>query len=175
MGHSQSRASNIHLSPFADPMTDHASHHISPLPTILPRWHGHLIFDYRPVRRFLRPWHSASTDLDSPSDVVPILRPSLRDKGLHFGRWRLIRSDATRAEEEHDSSGTHGKDDGRNGAANGAKEEKAAAPPTNGHKPKAKTRPMARIMITDLLEPGLDSPKYEFEMELGLRETARGK
>lgn len=33
----------------------------------------------------------------------------------------------------------------------------------------------ARVVITDLLEPGNETPKYEFEMELGLRETGRGK
>jgi F-box protein 9 len=33
----------------------------------------------------------------------------------------------------------------------------------------------ARIVITDLMEPGAESPKYEFEMELALRETGRGR
>ena len=33
----------------------------------------------------------------------------------------------------------------------------------------------ARVVITDLLEPGAVVPKYEFEMELNLRETGRGR
>ena len=37
--------------------------------------------------------------------------------------------------------------------------------------PKKRTR----ILITDLLEPGASEPKYEFEMELSLRETSRGR
>ena len=79
--------------------------------------------------------------ISSPSEIVPVLRPSLRAKGLHFGRWRLVRS-------EHDSESEHS-----------IKGEK-------GH---------ARIVITELLEPGSAVPKYEFEMELALRETGRGR
>lgn len=52
----------------------------------------------------------------------------------------------------------------------------------NGVKDKAdkadrtdKTRRRAKIVITDLLEPGAVQPKYEFEMELELRETGRGR
>lgn len=33
----------------------------------------------------------------------------------------------------------------------------------------------AKVVITDLLEPGAVQPKYEFEMELELRETGRGR
>jgi hypothetical protein len=43
-------------------------------------------------------------------------------------------------------------------------------------KSKNKPRPKgARIEITQLLEPGLDAPKYEFVMLLDLRETGRGR
>lgn len=87
----------------------------------------------------------------------------------------MIRSDAIHTEEGDHPHGTDVKDLKSNGTTNGTKPDGTAAAPTNGHKPKAKSKPMARIMIMDLLEPGLDSPKYEFEMELGLRETARGK
>ena len=102
--------------------------HIPSLPPILPRRNGDLL----PHDRSVRP-HQHTQLTTSPSDVVPILRPSLRAKGLHFGRWRLIHSDSS--------------------------------PPAR----------RARIVISDLLEPGADVPKYEFEMELALRETGRGK
>ncbi|GMK57875.1 hypothetical protein CspeluHIS016_0407090 [Cutaneotrichosporon spelunceum] len=69
---------------------------------------------------------------DHPSDVVPLLKPTLRAKGLHFGRWRLVR-----AEDE-----------------------------------RGRKRP--RVLVTDLVEPGVGA-KYEFEMELTLRETGRGR
>lgn len=69
---------------------------------------------------------------DHPSEVVPLLKPTLRAKGLHFGRWRLVR-----AEDE-----------------------------------RGRKRP--RVLVTDLVEPG-GSAKYEFEMELTLRETGRGR
>lgn len=110
--------------------------------------------------------------MPSPSEVVPVLRPSLRDKGLHFGRWRLIRSDTVQADEHKTVDDTIGAAEGAavNGDRNGTVKQ-----PTNGHKTKGKSKPLARIIVSDLLEPGLDSPKYEFEMELGLRETARGK
>lgn len=69
---------------------------------------------------------------DHPSEVVPLLKPTLRAKGLHFGRWRLVR-----AEDE-----------------------------------RGRKRP--RVLVTDLVEPG-GGAKYEFEMELTLRETGRGR
>jgi F-box protein 9 len=40
---------------------------------------------------------------------------------------------------------------------------------------KATPRPNRRIIISELLEPGNPVPKYEFEMELSLRETSRGR
>ncbi|CAD6572904.1 MAG: hypothetical protein TREMPRED_000685, partial [Tremellales sp. Tagirdzhanova-0007] len=79
----------------------------------------------------------------NPSDVVPILRRSLRAKGLHFGRWRLLRSDSAQLD------------------------------PITPKAANAKRR--ACIVITDLLDPGNEVPKYEFEMELILRETGRGR
>ncbi|KIR98656.1 F-box protein 9 [Cryptococcus deuterogattii 2001/935-1] len=82
-----------------------------------------------------------------PSEVVPILRPSLRGKGLHFGRWRLIRPDAIHNPEI----------------------DPEWVPSKSGEK-----RP-ARIIVSDLLEPGVEDPKYEFEMELALRQTSRGR
>lgn len=84
---------------------------------------------------------------ESPSEVVPILRPSLRGKGLHFGRWRLIRPDAI----------------------HNPKIDPEWVPSKSGEK-----RP-ARIIVSDLLEPGVEDPKYEFEMELALRQTSRGR
>lgn len=98
----------------------------------------------------------------SPSEVVPLLRPSLRGKGLHFGRWRLIRSDSL-------ENATNPTDPSPTTAGNPSTEARAA--------PKGKEigRRRARIVITDLLEPGSETPKYEFEMELALRETGRGR
>ncbi|AAW45422.1 hypothetical protein CNBH0900 [Cryptococcus deneoformans B-3501A] len=101
--------------------------------------------------RFLRFYPDGSVisflTTDHPSEIVPVLRPSLRGKGLHFGRWRLIRSDAIH-NPEIDSEWV---------------------PSKSGEK-----RP-ARIIISDLLEPGVEKPKYEFEMELALRQTSRGR
>lgn len=88
----------------------------------------------------------------SPSEVVPLLRPSLRGKGLHFGRWRLIRSDSP-----------------ENNINPSDPEIKTSSNPQ---------KKRARIVISDLLEPASESsppPKYEFEMSLSLRETIRGK
>ncbi|WVQ77810.1 hypothetical protein IAR50_007500 [Cryptococcus sp. DSM 104548] len=84
---------------------------------------------------------------DHPSDVVPVLKPSLRRKGLHFGRWRLLRSDAP-LDPESDPIWVPSK--------------------PNEKKP-------ARIIVSGLLEPGVKEAKYEFEMELALRETTRGR
>ncbi|KAK8864651.1 hypothetical protein IAR55_001901 [Kwoniella newhampshirensis] len=101
--------------------------------------------------RFLRFYPDGSVisflTTEHPSEIVPSLRPTLRGKGLHFGRWRLIRSDAPPSPDD---------------------------PPYVPTKPNEK-RPPARILITDLLEPGVEGPKYEFEMELALRETSRGR
>lgn len=102
--------------------------------------------------------HSTVYSLYSPSEVVPLLRPSLRGKGLHLGRWRLIRSDMDiEADQESDNLTLQPTEPTRPTRAN----------------PSGKRR--ARIMVTDLLEPGNETPKYEFEMELGLRETGRGR
>lgn len=38
-----------------------------------------------------------------------------------------------------------------------------------------KKRKHPKVIITELLEPGENTPKYEFEMELTLKETQRGK
>ncbi|TYJ54452.1 hypothetical protein B9479_004868 [Cryptococcus floricola] len=84
---------------------------------------------------------------DHPSDVVPVLKPSLRGKGLHFGRWRLLRSDAS-LDPENDPIWV----------------------PSEPHE-----RKPARILVSGLLEPGIKEAKYEFEMELALRETSRGR
>ncbi|OCF60933.1 hypothetical protein L486_00577 [Kwoniella mangroviensis CBS 10435] len=83
---------------------------------------------------------------DHPSEIVPSLRPSIRGKGLHFGRWRLNRSDSD-----------------NNSITN-----------VNSQTTKDSKR-FARVIITDLLEPGNESPKYEFEMELILKSTGRGR
>ncbi|WVQ67343.1 uncharacterized protein L199_005539 [Kwoniella botswanensis] len=83
---------------------------------------------------------------DHPSEIVPSLRPSIRGKGLHFGRWRLIRSDSDKNSNTNVDSQTT----------------------KDGKK-------FARVIITDLLEPGNESPKYEFEMELILKSTGRGR
>ncbi|WVQ79989.1 hypothetical protein IAT38_002090 [Cryptococcus sp. DSM 104549] len=101
--------------------------------------------------RFLRFYPDGSVisflTTEHPSEVVPRLRPSLRGKGLHFGRWRLLRSDQPINPETD--------------------------PPFIPSKPGEKK--YARILVTDLLEPGIGDPKYEFEMELALRETSRGR
>ncbi|WWD17034.1 hypothetical protein CI109_101471 [Kwoniella shandongensis] len=101
--------------------------------------------------RFLRFYPDGSVisflTTEHPSEIVPSLRPTLRGKGLHFGRWRLLRSDAPLSPDD---------------------------PPYVPTRQNEK-RPPARIIITDLLEPGLEGPKYEFEMELALRETSRGR
>jgi F-box protein 9 len=76
-----------------------------------------------PISKY-RDYSGKNVLTNSPSAVVPILRPSLRSKGLHFGRWRIEKG---------------------------------------------------KVFITDLLEPGIKTPKYEFEMELNLKETQRGK
>nr|XP_019046593.1 hypothetical protein I302_05343 [Kwoniella bestiolae CBS 10118]OCF25523.1 hypothetical protein I302_05343 [Kwoniella bestiolae CBS 10118] len=81
---------------------------------------------------------------DHPSEIVPSLRPSIRGKGLHFGRWRLIRSDS---DEPTTTTQTTTKDGKR----------------------------FARVVVSDLLEPGNENPKYEFEMELILKSTGRGR
>ncbi|OCF30685.1 F-box protein 9 [Kwoniella heveanensis BCC8398] len=88
---------------------------------------------------------------DHPSEIVPVLRPSIRGKGLHFGRWKLIRTDSP----VHPSNNPDSEVDAN----------------TNTDK----MRKNARVLITDLLEPGVEGPKYEFEMELALRSTGRGR
>ncbi|KAK4685981.1 F-box protein 9, partial [Tremellales sp. Uapishka_1] len=96
--------------------------------------------------RFLRFYPDGSVisflTTEHPSDIVPILRPTLRAKGLHFGRWHLLRSDDQ--DENVDS-------------------------------PKIRGKPRAKIYITDLVEPGNANPKYEFEMDLDLLATGRGR
>jgi F-box protein 9 len=82
---------------------------------------------------------------EMPGEVVPVLRMSLRGKGLHFGRWRLDR---------------------------GEEGQEADLPVVTEKKGKGKGR--GRIVISDLMEPGVQ-PKYEFEMELSLRQTGRGR
>ncbi|KAL7421994.1 hypothetical protein Q5752_003766 [Cryptotrichosporon argae] len=96
---------------------------------------------------------------DHPSDIVPVLRPSLRAKGLHFGRWRLVRSDASEPECALLTPPAPG--------AGGAGANADAKPPP--------PRPRAVVLVSDLLEPGAAAPKYAFEMELALRETQRGR
>lgn len=120
---------------------------------------------------------------EHPSDVVPNLNPSLRGKGLHFGRWRLIRSDDVEEEEEmekikgekaakEEEMVTDDKEDKADKA-----DEKDLYKNTKANKKNAKNtaKKRAYIQITDLLEPGVADPKYEFEMELALRETNRGR
>lgn len=82
--------------------------------------------------------------------MVPLLKPNLRSKGLHFGQWRLLRSDSDENTVDHLDKTLQGKLKSRDG----------------------KKRP--RIVVTDLAEPGRE-PKYEFEMELVLKETQRGR
>jgi hypothetical protein len=65
----------------------------------------------------------------------------------------------------------------KNGVKDGTektnKTEKTEKTERTGGTDKNKRR--AKIAITDLLEPGAVQPKYEFEMELELRETGRGR
>jgi F-box protein 9 len=49
------------------------------------------------------------------------------------------------------------------------------APPAENSSDSKVKRPNRRIIISELLEPGNPAPKYEFEMELSLRETSRGR
>jgi len=77
----------------------------------------------------------------SPSEVVPLLKPSLRAKGLHIGTYTLA----------------------------------PVAPPAENSSDSKVKRLNRRIIISELLEPGNPAPKYEFEMELSLRETSRGR
>ncbi|WVN87671.1 uncharacterized protein L203_102857 [Cryptococcus depauperatus CBS 7841] len=101
--------------------------------------------------RFLRfyPDGSAISYLTTnhPSEVVPLLRPKFRGKGLHFGRWRLIRSDDPNNNEADSETRAY----------------------TNGAKCTAK------VIVSGLLEPGVENSKYEFEMELSLGQSTRGK
>jgi len=45
----------------------------------------------------------------------------------------------------------------------------------DAEKPGKQEKKRATVVITDLLEPGSERPKYQFEMELSLRETGRGR
>lgn len=98
---------------------------------------------------------------DHPVDVVHTIKPSLRAKGLLFGQWCLTEPS----------------------------EESATAPPTveaaapgdesvSPNKERAKrssdTRAIRHVQLRLLLEPGV-TPKYEFEMDLSLRTTTRGR
>jgi F-box protein 9 len=95
--------------------------------------------------RFLRFYPDGSVisylTTDMPGEVVPTLRPSLRGKGLHFGKWRLERVE----DGDRDVEIVKGKKKGK-----------------------------GRVVISELLEPGVE-PKYEFEMDLSLKETGRGR
>ncbi|WVF71200.1 hypothetical protein IAT40_006000 [Kwoniella sp. CBS 6097] len=96
---------------------------------------------------------------DHPSEIVPVLRPSIRGKGLHFGRWKLIRTDSPlHPSNTHNPDSDHDKNNGG-----------------NANTDRNRMRKNPRILITDLLEPGIEGPKYEFEMELALRSTGRGR
>jgi F-box protein 9 len=123
--------------------------------------------------RFLRFYADGSVisflTTDHPSDVVPTLNRSIRGKGLHFGRWRLVRSDAE--EEDEDNVGP---DEGVKKGEKGEEGEKGST--ATAAKPGAKPAPRhARILLTDLVEPGALHPKYEFEMDITLRQTHRGR
>lgn len=108
---------------------------------------------------------------DHPSDVVPMLKPSLRAKGLHIGRWRLVRMDEDEDEPETvaPSSPTKATTNGR------ASPVKLTSPTKTTHNQPQKKRKHPKVVITELLEPGENTPKYEFEMELTLKETQRGR
>lgn len=89
----------------------------------------------------------------------------MRGKGLHFGRWRLIRSDAE-TDDDEDEEGEGEKKE---------REDKTKSTAKSKVKGKGKGHQRARVLITDLVEPGMDEPKYEFEMDIALRETSRGR
>ncbi|EKD00422.1 F-box domain-containing protein [Trichosporon asahii var. asahii CBS 8904] len=108
---------------------------------------------------------------DHPSDVVPMLKPSLRAKGLHIGRWRLVRMDEDEDEPETaaPSSPTKATTNGRTSPV------KPTGPTKTTRNQPQKKRKHPKVVITELLEPGENTPKYEFEMELTLKETQRGR
>lgn len=74
-----------------------------------------------------------------------MLKPTLRAKGLHIGTYTL------------------------------APVPSADPNPNSAPDAKANVASNRRIIISELLEPGNPAPKYEFEMELSLRETGRGR
>ncbi|WVQ99664.1 hypothetical protein IAU59_006803 [Kwoniella sp. CBS 9459] len=104
---------------------------------------------------------------DHPSEIVPVLRPSIRGKGLHFGRWKLIRTDSPLHPSNTNTNNTTEASAMKNGANGNTN--------ANANANADRTKKNARILITDLLEPGIEGPKYEFEMELALRSTGRGR
>lgn len=109
---------------------------------------------------------------DHPSDVVPMLKPSLRAKGLHVGRWRLVRMDEDEDEPETQQVPTSPTKATTNGRTSPVK---PTSPSNTTHHQLQKKRKHPKVVITELLEPGENTPKYEFEMELTLKETQRGR
>lgn len=100
-----------------------------------------------------------------------MLKPSLRAKGLHIGRWRLVRMDEDEDEPETaaPSSPTKATTNGRTSPV------KPTGPTKTTRNQPQKKRKHPKVVITELLEPGENTPKYEFEMELTLKETQRGR
>ncbi|WVR06828.1 hypothetical protein IAU60_003864 [Kwoniella sp. DSM 27419] len=112
----------------------------------------HMITYHRFLRFYPDGYVISYLTTDHPSEIVPVLRPSIRGKGLHFGRWKLVRSDSpAHPVNLNRLNGELVKPIGQKGSRD------------------------ARVIVTDLLEPGNASPKYEFEMELGLKSTGRGR
>jgi F-box protein 9 len=117
---------------------------------------------------------------DMPGEVVPALKRGLRGKGMHLGRWRLEREEEETATEEIEREKAGIKTEEEKGSIarsdwkTGREEEDVLREKAARRKDRIKGKGKAKIVITDLFEPGI-TPKYEFEMDLSLKETGRGR
>lgn len=102
---------------------------------------------------------------DHPVDVVHTIKPSLRAKGLLFGQWCLTEPPSD--DQLAATAATAAQDD----KAAGQSEDHSAA---SERPSKKQARAIRHVELRSLLEPGV-TPKYEFEMDLSLRTTTRGR
>ena len=104
----------------------------------------------------------------SPSEIVPLLKQSLRAKGLHIGRYTIIPASKSKSHASTNGNASHQPEHSQHPSRHPESRE--------NKEPKQKEEDThARIRITDLIEPDHPTPKYEFEMDLSLRETSRGR
>lgn len=106
---------------------------------------------------------------DQPVDVVHTVKPSLRQKGLLFGRWSLESAAVSEEEEKKTEVDTHASE--LIGLIDEATTTTTSPDRKVGVPDPADRR---RVVIRTLLEPGV-IPKYEFEMDLALKTTTRGR